>query len=247
MKRIRRWLVVVAFLPAPAFADAAESLETGLAAFRAFDYEKAQASLSHAVTAPDATPTMRAQAELYLGLCGFEQGDDFTGASRFRRALTLDPELKLPGIPAPKIAAAFAKIKEEIRRVTVQKEESRRVTVQEVRSVPDSPPPPTAPAAAVDAAPPATRGLAPYVTGGVAATALATAIGLHLSASATLIDLGQNPRPGAQVLADYESARTRGITAEVLYAVGATLAVVAMLDYLGLLRQGGSAAPAPRS
>jgi hypothetical protein len=202
-------------------------------AYQGMEFEKCLRKLEQAGSRPS-SPREITEIELYSGLCAASVSKWPQAGVHFRRALELEPELKLPPGTSPKIAEFFAPL-------------SAEAAAREAARAPPPPPPlappkdapravalapaPTAPPAVeLKPAPvPQLRPL-PLVFGGVALLAAGTGSYLGLQARAQQAQAARATYASDAFVATGQASRNAQ-WANVTYAVAATSAVGAAISY----------------
>ncbi len=192
-----------------------------------FQFSRCVQQLEQAARAPATGPEL-VEIELYGGLCRYNLGDFKGSDEHFRIALRLDPEVALPPLTSPKISERF----EQARLAARPPPDAPTLTPPAPPAAPEPAPQPLLPAPAQEPAPASAKaGPLPFLLGGggVASAGAGLLLGvraktLAAQASAEPLDL-----PSAQLA---QQARGTAAAANVGYAVGAGLAVAAVIVYL---------------
>ncbi|MDX2014093.1 MAG: tetratricopeptide repeat protein [Myxococcaceae bacterium] len=214
-------ILVVLAQPANPYLDAAR------AAQRAFDFPKCLKSADLAARL-ETTPARKAEVELLWGLCAFELGRRAEALERFELALRLDPEVQLPTVVSPKIAAGFEAVR-------------KRVPAPSPATEPVPPPPvpaPTvAPPAAVTAGPaasdePPRRSAVAAITFSALALAAATAAIVTGQVAVGASARAREATLGFDIGVANQSARTFALTSNLLTLAAGLLAVPAVIAWV---------------
>jgi hypothetical protein len=101
-------LLTLVLLATPARGEAL--LARAQAQLAAADYEPVAATLAPLLEDTRATPTLRARAEVLVGLARHNLLDEAGAEQAFARALVLDPRVTLPAEASPRTAAVFQRV-----------------------------------------------------------------------------------------------------------------------------------------
>lgn len=216
-------LLALVLLAAPPHGEAL--LRRAQAQLAAADYEPVATTLAPLLEDTHAAPTLRARAEVLVGLARHNLLDEPSAEQAFARALALDPHVTLPAEASPRTAAVFQRVAARATPVV----DARAPTPPAVDARPDDVTRPLdpggphldVPAPLAPVAPPA-AGWAPrpwLALGGVVLAAALTTTGLALRAE------GSAGREAAAAEREALVAEARWSDAQSQYRVGSALAL----------------------
>jgi hypothetical protein len=203
-------------LAALILAAAGADLERGIQLFNNFEDAKAEAVLrAFAATSPPPSAEQLGKAHLYLGLIAFQALDSDKARAEFAFAVRVAPAIEVPYGVSPKARLLF----EQVQRETIE---------QEARTKAARPPPQRA--AEVPPAPPESPSRVPaYLLGGIGLAGVAAGCIVGAIAASDLSASKNLATPVDVAAAKNSSAGTEGLTADILFAAGGTLAAIGVV------------------
>jgi hypothetical protein len=111
---LKVWAVAVAVWGLPALADEA-TLQQAVRLYNDFQPELAVSALKPMVADPSESPSLRARAGVYLGLCQASLADTGAAVASFRAAFAFDPTVPVPPETPPDVKALSEQARADVR------------------------------------------------------------------------------------------------------------------------------------